>query len=271
MALFDVLLPVGHARRHVGRRGSRAVRRSSGTDANVRCDQVADLRVLDVPGHRDEQLRRHVHPRRNSREDRPASNDDTVAGVPRIGRPSGCFGQNCCAKTSWTRSSGASSTILISSRITPCSRTMSAGRNAGPQHHVAQQIGRERQMLVEHLDVVAGVFLGRERVELPANRVDLLGDLLRGPIRRALEEHVLDEMRDAALGVALVPRPAHQPHADRHRPHVRHRLGHEPQAGRQRFGYDHLATLRAGRHRAQTAKLFTCLGLRENLKFRMIP
>ena len=37
---------------------------------------------------------------------------------------------------------------------------------------------RQRQVLVEHLDVVAGVFLGRERVELAADRIDRLGDVL---------------------------------------------------------------------------------------------
>ena len=90
-----------------------------------------------------------------------------------------------------------------------------------------EQIDGERQMLVEHLDVVARVFLRRERVELAADRVDRLRDVFGGARVGALEEHVLDEVRDAAALVALVPRAAHQPHADRHRPHVRHRLGDE--------------------------------------------
>ena len=37
-------------------------------------------------------------------------------------------------------------------------------------------------MLVEHLDVVARVFLGRERVELAADRVDRLGDVFGGRV-----------------------------------------------------------------------------------------
>ena len=60
-------------------------------------------------------------------------------------------------------------------------------------------------MLVEDFDVVAGVLLGRERVELTANRIDGLGDVLRRPRGGALEQHVLDEMRDAALVCAFVP------------------------------------------------------------------
>ena len=55
----------------------------------------------------------------------------------------------------------------------------------------------------------------------------------------ALEQHVLDEMRDAAALVALVPRPAHQPDADRHRPHMRHRLGDEAQTVVQNLANDH--------------------------------
>ena len=92
-----------------------------------------------------------------------------------------------------------SSTILISSRTTFFSRSMSSALNAGLHDDVGQDVDRERQVLVEHLDVVAGVFLRGERVELAADRVDRLRDVLRRPRRRALEEHVLDEVRDAAL------------------------------------------------------------------------
>ena len=70
--------------------------------------------------------------------------------------------------------------------------------------HVGQQIDGQRQVLVEHLDVVAGVFLGGKRVELTADRIDRLGNDLRRSARRALEQHVLDEVRDSRLGVRLV-------------------------------------------------------------------
>ena len=43
---------------------------------------------------------------------------------------------------------------------------------------VGEDVDGERQMLVEHLDVVARVFLGGERVELAADRVDRLRDVL---------------------------------------------------------------------------------------------
>jgi hypothetical protein len=44
--------------------------------------------------------------------------------------------------------------------------------------------------LVEHLDVIAGVFLRGERVELTADRIDGLRNASAGPVPR----HVLDEM-----------------------------------------------------------------------------
>ena len=74
---------------------------------------------------------------------------------------------------------------------------------------IAQQIGQHvdcpRQVLVEHLHVITGAFLGGERVELPAERIDLLGNVLGAPARGALEQHVLDEVRDSRTPGALVP------------------------------------------------------------------
>ena len=119
------------------------------------------------------------------------------------------------------------------------SRSTLFGRERRPQHDVGEQIHGERQVLVEDLDVVAGVFLRRERVELAADRVNRLRDVFGGARVGPLEEHVLDEVRDAAALVALVPRPPHQPHADRHRPHMRHRLGDEAEAVVEHFADDH--------------------------------
>ena len=106
-------------------------------------------------------------------------------------------------------------------------------------HDVGEEVDRRRQVLVEDLDVVAGVFLRRERVELAADGVDRLGDVLGGARAGALEEHVLDEMGDAAAVDGLVPRPARQPDAEADGPDVRHRLGDEAETGIQDLACDH--------------------------------
>ena len=97
---------------------------------------------------------------------------------------------------------------------------------------VGEDVDGERQMLVEHLDVVARVFLRGERVHLAADRIDRLRDVLGAPGRRALEEHVLDEVRDAALLLRLVARAAREPDADADGPHMRHPLGKQPETVR---------------------------------------
>ena len=88
------------------------------------------------------------------------------------------------------------------------------------QQHVAEHVDRDGHVLLRALDVVAGVFLAGERVELGADAVDLGGDHAR---RRAalgaLEEEVLGEVRDAAGRVVLVAR------ADRVHDHHAGRLG----------------------------------------------
>ncbi len=79
-------------------------------------------------------------------------------------------------------------------------------------------------MFVEDLDVVARVFLGGERIELAADGIDLLGDILGGPRGRALEQHVLDKMGHAAPLSGFVTRAAGEPHADADGSHLRHAL-----------------------------------------------
>ena len=95
-------------------------------------------------------------------------------------------------------------------------------RERRTKHDVREQVDRQREVLVEHLDVVAGVFLRGERVELAADGVDCLRDVLGGAGRGALEEHVLDEVGDPAARLDFVARASRQPHADRHRSDLRH-------------------------------------------------
>ena len=83
--------------------------------------------------------------------------------------------------------------------ITPFSRSISPGVELRVAEHVDDHVERDVAVLGRALDVVPRVLLARERVELAADRVDLAGDVARGrPPLRALEEHVLREVRDPA-------------------------------------------------------------------------
>ena len=110
-------------------------------------------------------------------------------------------------------------------------------------HDIGQHINGQRKMLVKHLQVVTRVFLGGKRVHLPTDRVDRLGNVLGASSGSALEEHVLDEMRDPALLDRLVARTAGEPDTDAYGSHVRHPLGEETKAvgkhvaGNRRWGH----------------------------------
>ena len=90
------------------------------------------------------------------------------------------------------------------------------------QHQVGKDIEGDRQVLVEHFRVEAGHFLGRKRVEHPAHRVHRLRDFFRRAPLGALEDHVLDEVRDAVALRRFAARSRAQPDAHRNRTHVRH-------------------------------------------------
>ena len=108
----------------------------------------------------------------------------------------------------------------------------------GVQHDVRQDVDGQRQVLVQHLDVVAGVFLRRERIELAADRVDRLRDILGRPRPGALEEHVLDKVGDAVQLRLFVPRSGLDPNADRDGADVLHLLGQHNQTVGQHLAPD---------------------------------
>ena len=108
------------------------------------------------------------------------------------------------------------------------------GVEARVAEHVDEDVERDIPGLRSALDVVPGELLARERVELAADRVDLRrDDARRRPPLGALEEHVLGEVRDAALVAALVPRTGGEHHEARHRLCVRHGGGEHARAVRE--------------------------------------
>ena len=98
--------------------------------------------------------------------------------------------------------------------------------------NVGEHVERQRHVGPEHARIIGGHLHAGRRVEIAADRLDLLGDLPGGAPRRALERHVLQEMRDAVLVLALVAAAAADPHAERGGFEVRHGIGDDHEAGR---------------------------------------
>ncbi len=113
-------------------------------------------------------------------------------------------------------------------------------RKRGVEHQIGQHVDRLGQVLVEDLDVVARVLLGGEGVQVAAQAVHFLRNVLSRPAAGALEEHVLDKVGDAAVLKRLVSRASGQPDTDTNRPHVIHRLGDETDTVVEDLADDHL-------------------------------
>ena len=72
------------------------------------------------------------------------------------------------------------------------------------EDHVGHDVQRLLEVLVQHAGVDDGVVAGGRRVQLAAEAVEDLRDLLRGVLLRPLEEQVLQEMCDTRVGIVLV-------------------------------------------------------------------
>src|SRR5258708_32533981 len=68
------------------------------------------------------------------------------------------------------------------------------GREDRIQNQVAEDIERDRQMFIEHLDAEADTFLGGESVNISADGIHLARDFFRRAMFGPLEDHVLDDV-----------------------------------------------------------------------------
>ena len=100
----------------------------------------------------------------------------------------------------------------------------------GREHHVGHQVERRLHLCIRDARIDHRVLARGGGVQLPAETVEDLGDLLRGVGARALEEQVLDEVRRARLGVRLVARAGADPEADRDGADTRNPLRDHPLA-----------------------------------------
>ena len=106
---------------------------------------------------------------------------------------------------------------------------------AGVEEHVGEHVESRVARLGTAPHVVAGELLARERVELAADRVDLGRDRARSrPPLRALEEHVLREVRDALRVRCLVARAGREHDEARDRSDLREGRGDDANAVPQR-------------------------------------
>ena len=97
---------------------------------------------------------------------------------------------------------------------------------------VGEDVERKAGILLQHLGVIRGAFARGVSVEVPADRLDLLGDRQRGTAPCALERHVLEEMRDAVDPRRLVPRADIDPQAQGHGRDRVDAVGDDPQTVR---------------------------------------
>ena len=111
---------------------------------------------------------------------------------------------------------------------------------------VGEHVERERHIGLENARVISRRLGARRRIEIAAHSLDLLGDLARRAPARAFEGHVFEEMRDAVLIPPFVAAAGIDPHAERGRLEMRHRVGHHIDAGFQ------------GRHRNAHAAAPSC-------------
>ena len=185
------------------------------------------LVVVEVAGRGHHEVGRPVPVRRGT----PAMSSramrlDRVARLPSTSRPSGWSGNSAsCRARCGTRSSGASSFMRISSRITWRSASTSSGRNAGAHTHVGRAgRGRRPSSVGRQPRVERGVLLGGEGVHLAADGVDRLGDA-RGPMRSAVPLNSRCSRKcDAPASASGSSRDADaDPEADRDRPGLGHR------------------------------------------------
>ena len=208
---------IGGARFGRRRRGAEAFR--GGTERGRGYDRARPRR------RRRRRWPRRYSGGRDSRSIAARSKASTPSRVPRIGRPIGWSGQAVAVRRSNTRSSGVSSTAPISWTMTFFSRSSSSGSNALSVRRSPMTSSARSASLAQNAGEIAGPLDAGLCVEVAADVLDRLGDLAGASAARALERHVLDEMREPVLACALVARSRADEHADRRRLHMGRRLG----------------------------------------------
>ena len=98
---------------------------------------------------------------------------------------------------------------------------------------IADNLNRQRKIIIENACVVARVLLCGEGIEIAADCFDRRGDLQSIALVRALEQQVLKVVSLAHGCGSLIARANTNPHAKGHRANARHLLGEDAQTARE--------------------------------------
>ena len=119
---------------------------------------------------------------------------------------------------------------------------------------VGDDVERKVDVLAEHAGEIGGLLDAGLGVEIAADVLDRLGDRPRVALGRALERHVLEQMRQPVFAFAFVARAGGDEHAERGGAQIAARVGDDAQARRQgRQPHAHAATLARSRTNFATA------------------
>ena len=98
---------------------------------------------------------------------------------------------------------------------------------------VGQDVEREPGVVGEEMRIIGGLLDAGRGVEVAAGRLDLLGERAGRAAARALEGHMLEQVRQALLVGGLVARAGSDPYAERGGFQMRHAVGDDAQPGGQ--------------------------------------
>ncbi len=162
----------------------------------------------------------------------------TCSGVPRIGQPIGCSGksrgieeiENEIVGRVLDRADLLQDDLFLALQLVLVEDAL--GQDIG------ENVDREPGVAGQHMRVIGGLLDARRGIEVAAGAFDLLGNVARRAPPRALEGHMFEKMREAALARALMPRTRRHPDAKRDGFEMRHPVGDDAQAGRERGDLD---------------------------------
>lgn len=100
----------------------------------------------------------------------------------------------------------------------------------GMQKHIRQDGNSGFDVRIQHLHIIAGIFLGGKGVELAAKRVHGNGNMLCRALIGAFKDHVLNKMGNAAQFFGFMAAAVADPDANGSRADIIDVLGHHPHA-----------------------------------------